>query len=269
MDTAKHGRCGRDIREALGSIGRPSVGQREDRQRFWKAIAEGVTSEKAGIVAGVSPVVGVRWFRQAGGMPNISFTPLSGRFLSFEEREEIALLRVQGNGAREIARQIGRDSSTISRELRRNAATRGGHAEYRATTAQWHAQRRARRPKDAKLATNLPLGQYVRDRLAGAIATEAGNRLGPQVPWTGRLHGQRQDRHWASSWSPEQIANRLPVDFPDDQSMRLSHEAIYQALYIHGRAGLPRELSMCLRNGHPLRVPRARTRSSVRRPSLW
>ena len=77
MGTAKHGRCRRGIRPALGSIGRPTVGKQEDRQRFWKAIAEGLTSEKAGILAGVSPVVGARWFRQAGGMPNVSFAPIS------------------------------------------------------------------------------------------------------------------------------------------------------------------------------------------------
>ena len=82
-------------------------------------------------------------------MPNVSFAPLSARFLSFAEREDIALLRVQGHGVREIAKRIGRHPSTISRELRRNAATRGGYVEYRATTAQWHAQRRARRPNRA------------------------------------------------------------------------------------------------------------------------
>ena len=236
MGTAKHGRCRRGIRPALGSIRRPTVGSREDRQRFWKAIADGLTSETAGILAGVSPVVGVRWFRQGGGMPNVSFAPLSTRFLSLAEREEVALLRAQGHGVREIARQIGRHASTISRELRRNAATRGGYVEYRATTAQWHAQRRARRPKEAKLASNAALMRYVHDRLAGAIATEHGKRLGPKIAWTGRRHGQRQDRHWARSWSPEQIANRLRIDFPEDESMRISHEAIYQALYIHGRA---------------------------------
>ena len=80
--------------------------------------------------------------------------PLSGRYLSLSEREEIALLRVQGNSMREIARQLGRAASTISRELRRNAATRGGGLEYRATTAQWHAERSARRPKQAKLVLN-------------------------------------------------------------------------------------------------------------------
>ncbi len=78
--------------------------------------------------------------------------------------------------------------------------------------------------------------------------------------WIGRRHGRRQDRRWARSWSPEQIANRLPVDFPDDESMRISHEAIYQALYVQSRGALRRELTACLRTGRALRVPRARTR---------
>jgi transposase, IS30 family len=82
---------------------------------------------------------------------------------------------------------------------------------------------------------------------------------GPAVGWIGRRHGRRKDRRWAHSWSPEQIANRLPVDFPDDGSMRISHEAIYQALYVQGRGALRRELSACLRTGRALRVPRART----------
>jgi len=83
-----------------------------------------------------------------------SAKPLSGRYLSLAEREELAILRVQGAGVREIARQMGRSASTISRELRRNAATRSGGLDYRATTAQWHADRAARRPKPAKLAIN-------------------------------------------------------------------------------------------------------------------
>jgi IS30 family transposase len=72
--------------------------------------------------------------------------------------------------------------------------------------------------------------------------------------------GRRKDRRWARSWSPEQIANRLWVDFPDDGSMRISHEAIYQALYVQGRGALRRELAACLRTGGALGVPRARTR---------
>ena len=114
-------------------------------------------------------------------MPSISLAPLSGRYLSFAEREEIAVLRAQGCGVREIARRVGRSPSTISRELRRNAATRGGLLEYRATTAQWHADRRARRPKVAKLAANDGLREYVQDRLAGMIAAPDGTTVpGPE-----------------------------------------------------------------------------------------
>lgn len=92
-------------------------------------------------------------------MPSISLAPLSGRYLSFTEREEVAMLYSQRLGVRELGRRIGRSPSTISRELYRNAATRSGGFEYRATTAQWHADRRAKRPKDAKLAVNYELQQ--------------------------------------------------------------------------------------------------------------
>jgi len=99
-------------------VERPPAGRREHRQRFWVAVARGVSSEDAAVEAGVSPVVGVRWFREGGGMPSVTLAPLSGRYLSFAEREEIALLRAQGEGVREIARRLGRSPSTISRELR-------------------------------------------------------------------------------------------------------------------------------------------------------
>ena len=194
-------------------------------------------------------------------MPPVSLASSSGRYLSFVEREEIALLRARGCGTREIARQLGRSPSTISRELRRNAATRGGGFEYRATTAQWHAETRARRPKPAKLASNPELCSYVQDRLAGAVRRPDGKAVdGPQVRWKGRRHGRRADRRWACSWSPEQISNRLRLEFSDDESMRISHEAIYQSLYVQGRGALRRELCACLRTGRALRVPRARAR---------
>jgi transposase-like protein len=128
-----------------------------------------VTSEEAAVEAGVSPAVGVRWFREGGGMPTVTQAPLSGRYLSFAEREEITVLRAQGCGVREIARQLGRSPSTVSRELRRNAGTRTGRLTYRASTAQWHADRRAERPKPAKLVVNLELRRYVQDRLSGAV----------------------------------------------------------------------------------------------------
>ena len=258
-------RSDRALRVALHPPGRPSAARREDRRRFWAAIAAGWSSEVAAIEAGVSPAVGTRWFREAGGMPPKSLAPsakpLSGRYLVFAEREEIALCRAQGQGIREIARRLGRAASTISRELRRNAATRGGGLEYRASTAQWHAERAARRPKRAKLATNAALRTYVQERLSGAVATPGGAAVvGPAVAWKGRRHGPRQARRWAKAWSPEQISRRLRRDFPGDETMRISHEAIYQALYVQGRGALRRELTACLRTGRALRVPRARSR---------
>jgi IS30 family transposase len=245
----------------MRSPGRPPIGRLEHRQRFWAAVARGLSSEDAAGEAGVSGPVGVRWFREGGGMPPVTLAPASGRYLSFAEREEIAILRGRGAKVREIARGLGRSPSTISRELRRNAATRGGRLEYRATTAQWHADMRARRPKPAKLAVNAKLRRYVQNRLSGAVERPDGVAVnGPAVKWKGRRHGRRRDRRWAQSWSPEQISNRLRLDFPDDASMRVSHEAIYQSLYIQGRGALRRELTTCLRTGRALRVPRARTR---------
>ncbi len=251
----------RATRPAMRSPGRPPAGRREHRRRFWAAIAPGLSSEQAAEQAGVSAAVGVRWFREGGGMPSAPLAAPSGRYLSFAEREEIAILRARDRGVREIARELGRSPSTISRELRRNAATRGGGLEYRATTAQWHAEMRARRPKPAKLAENPKLRRYVQDRLAGAVRRLDGGAVdGPKVRWRGRRHGRRTDRRWAWSWSPEQISNRLRLDFPDDGSMRFSHEAIYQSLYVQGRGALRRELTACLRTGRALRVPRARVR---------
>ncbi|KAB2588706.1 IS30 family transposase [Streptomyces arboris] len=191
----------------------------------------------------------------------------SGRYLSFAEREEIALLRARDFGVRAIARRLGRSPSTISRELRRNASTRSYHLEYRASLAQWHAERRAQRPKPAKLVADERLREYVQDRQAGNVVHALDGRVveGPQVPpWQGRNKPRRQDRRWATSWSPEQISQRLTVDFPEDESMRISPEAIYQALYVQGRGALKRELVACLRTGRSLRVPRERTRQSVR-----
>ena len=227
-------RSDRALRAVLpGSPGRPGVAQRENRRRFWAAIAAGRSSEAAAIEAGVSPAVGARWFREAGGMSPKSLAPSakppSGRYLVVAEREEIALGRAQGQGIREIARRLGRAPSTISREVRRNAATRSGGLAYRASTAQWHAERAAQRPKRAKLATTAALRTYVQERLAGEVGGSGSAAVrGPVVAWKGRRHGRRQDRRWATAWSPEQIARRLRLDFPEDETMRISHEAIYR-----------------------------------------
>jgi hypothetical protein len=138
----------RALRAPMRSPGRPEPSRAVQRD-FWRMIASGATTVEAAEGVGVSWPVGVRWFRHAGGMPPISLNEPAGRYLSFAEREEIALLRSQEAGVREIARRIGRDPATISRELRRNAATRGGKPVYRALVAQWKAQQAAKRPKGA------------------------------------------------------------------------------------------------------------------------
>ena len=246
-------------RSAMKSPGHPS--HRRDVERwFWREVAKGLSSEDAAAVVGVSQAAGSRWFRERGGMATLLRDPSSCRYLCFEEREEIALLRAEGKGVREIARSIGRSPSTISRELRRNAATRGGKLEYRPSVAQWKAEMVAARPKTAKLAANEALREYVEQRLSGQVRRPDGSAVaGPTVKaWKGRGKPHRADRRWARAWSPEQISARLRVDFPDDPSMRVSHEAIYQSLFVQGRGALARELTACLRTGRALRVPRAR-----------
>ena len=250
----------REVRLYRGQVpspGRPTVAWREDRVRFWAAIARGVVTEEAGVEAGVSSPVALRWFRHAGGVNPCLPPTVSGRYLSFSEREDVALLRARGLGVREIARRVKRDPSTISRELRRNAPTRTWRLDYKPSVAQWH-ERRARRPKVAKLAENERLRDYVQERLAGIVRAPDGHAVGPDGPaWKGRNKPHRKDRRWVQAWSPQQIANRLRLDFPDDESMRISHEAIYQALYVESR-GAEAELVACLRTGRALRVPRGR-----------
>ena len=251
-------------RGAMRSPGAPSL-RNEIERLFWKQIATGITSEKAAEATGVSSAVGTRWFRHRGGMPLFMSNQISGRYLSFAEREEIGLLRAKGVGVREIARFLGRSPSTVSRELTRNAATRCGRLEYRASVAQWKAELVAKRPKPAKLLTNLRLCHYVQDRLEGKVHGADGREIvGPrQAPFKDRNKPHRSDRKWVNGWSPEQISNRLQIDFPDDESMRISHEAIYQTLYIQGRGALKRELVSCLRSGRALRVPRARSQAKA------
>jgi hypothetical protein len=110
MQQPKRRRSDRALRARMQSQGRPPVARREDRQRFWAAIAKGLTTEEAGLITGISPAVAARWFRLSGGMPSVSQVPLSGRYLSFVEREEVALLRASGCGVRAIARRLHRFS---------------------------------------------------------------------------------------------------------------------------------------------------------------
>ena len=114
------------------------------------------------------------------------------------------------------------------------------------------------------MATNELLRDYVQERLSGVERTPDGRLVGPPGPrWNGKGKPHRADRRWVKAWSPEQISKRLRADFPNDESMRISHEAIYQALYVQGRGALKRELVTCLRTGRALRVPRARSQQKA------
>jgi len=214
----------------MRSAGRPIPARHVERE-FWRLIAAGKSTEDAAVTIGVSVPFGSRWFRHAGAMTPLPLTEPTGRYLSFVEREELALLRARGLGVRACAREMGRSPSTISRGLRRNAATRGSKLEYRATVAQRKAQMAATRPKPAKLATNPRLHEYVRERLAGELKGSDETVVpGPPAIWKGLNKPHHADRRWVSAWSPEQISKRLVVDFPDDEDMGINHEAIYQAL---------------------------------------
>ena len=205
------------------------------RRVFWTAVGEGLTTADAAARAGVSDVLGRRWFRQAGGMSPIRLSEPSSLRLSLEEREHIAVWRAEKVSAREMARRLGRAPTTVTRELQRNSPA-GRVRDYRGSKAQWRAEERAKRPKVSKLAAYPPLRDYVQDKLAG------------------RQH-----------WSPQQISARLRIEFPDDEQMQVSHEAIYQALYVQGRGGLRRELTACLRTGRAVRRPQRRAEERSRR----
>jgi IS30 family transposase len=195
---------------------------REHERRFWQGIRAGLSVDEAAASAGASWSWGRRIFVRLGGVnPTKPAEPSGHRYLRFEEREEIMRLQASGLGVRAIAREIDRDPSTVSRELRRAVGVRG----YRAGMAQTHADRGRRGPRGAKLATNLRLRREVQDRL------------------------ERHD-------SPEQIAGRLKIDFPDEPEMWVSAETIYQSLYIQARGGLKRELTAYLRTGRSMRKPR-------------
>jgi transposase, IS30 family len=205
---------------------------REVQKAFWRQVAAGASTENAALAIGVSRPVGYRWFAASGGvmLPRAvrESPPVSqashGRRLTPDDREEIAHLKRREKSVAEIAEAIGFHKSTVSRELRRNAS--GGR--YRATTAQRLADQRAReaRAKPAKLAVHSRLRAEVEDRL------------------------KRKQ-------SPEQIAHRLPLDFPDDPEMRVSHETIYTSIYVQGRGALRKDLAGHLRTGRAMRKPRA------------
>ncbi|WP_430595769.1 IS30 family transposase [Isoptericola sp. QY 916] len=211
---------------------------RSVERAFWRGVRDGLSVFEAAQAVGISFATGYRKVRQCGGVMPADLGEPSGRYLSLTEREELALLRAEGRGVREIARVLGRSASTISRELVRGTTA----GRYRAIAAQVRADERATRPKARKLAANPRLASWVQDKLA----PPAGGR-------------------WARAWSPTQVSRRLRVEFPDDDQMRISHEAIYQALYVQGRGGLRRELATALRTGRAMRRPQRSTSNRGKR----
>ncbi|MEJ2866114.1 IS30 family transposase [Actinomycetospora sp. OC33-EN07] len=240
----------------MGVVGRPRSRVRE--RAFWRARLEGLEHEAACALVGVSQHRGWRWVREVGGMVPDLREP-KGRYLSLAEQEEISRGLAADLSYAEIGRRIGRDRSTVKREVDRNHVTRerrGAHGgartpagpprpyrrvdarqarrdAYRAGPARHKADQRARRPKPTKFSGHPELVTEVQQGL--------------------ELH-----------WSPEQIAAELRVRFPDRPEMWVSHETIYQELYVQGRGSLRRELHRCLRTGRALRRPRAFTRRSGR-----
>jgi IS30 family transposase len=208
---------------------------------------------EAAVAVGVSEHTGLRWFADAGGVkPQLGEPKTSGTRprLTFADRVEIEFGVRTNESLQSIGERLGRPASTIKREIDTNGdvvnryegrksgyrrkeafgARQSGRAaepQYKALVAQARAERRARRPKPGKLACNEQLHDEVQARLL--------------------------DQH-----SPEQIARRLPMDFPDDTEMRVSPETIYQSIYLQGRGSLRRELHKCLRTGRALRKPQRR-----------
>ena len=202
------------------------------RRAFWRAIREGLPTATAAKRSSVSQGRGFRWFRECGGVSPVELSEPSDRYLRLAEREEIACGLERGESMRAIGRRIGRVASTISREIDLNGQP---GRPYRAVAAQAAAEARRRRPKPRKLAN---------ERLRARVQ-------------------QDLEKHW----SPEEIAARLRVDFPDDESMRISHETIYQSLFVQARGELRKDLTRRLRTGRTIRKPRRRVdgRSSPNR----
>jgi IS30 family transposase len=203
-------------------------------QPFWAALQRGEFITDAAEGVGTYRKKGARWMAAEGGVRPRRGRALLGRYLSFSEREEIALAWAAGEGVRSIARRLSRSPSTVSRELSRNADRDGC---YRATTAHARAWARASRPKPAKLVVNARLRELVQ-------------------------------RDLLRKYSPEQIAGRLRVQFPDEPEMWVSAETIYQSLYVRSRGALRRELSKCLRTGRALRKPGGRAAAHNRPPDM-
>ena len=249
-------------RGQIPSPGAPTVAWREDRVRFWAAIARGVKTDVAAAEARVSSPVGYRWFRHAGGVNPCLPATVSGRYLSFSEREDIALLRARGHGVREIARRVGRSPSTISRELRRNASTRpgGSTTRPRSRSGMPSGALDVRRSRSWLRTSGCAITSRNDWRARSELLTVVGwGRPDPsgqgrtsRIVAIGdgcRLGARSRSRSGSSSTSP--MMSRCGS--ATRRSTRPSTSKVVGAL--------KRELVACLRTGRALRVPRARSRT--------
>jgi IS30 family transposase len=226
----------------MGRLGLTRKVPRELRRQFWLQVREGGQVGQAAEALGIGSTTAERWFRQAGGVvpPDIR-VPVSGHRLSIEERENILAGISRGDSIRQIAKSLGRAPSTVSRELHKNmrhtyrnreqlsvpysGRRRTRPLDYRPSLAQQRAEAKASRPKPAKLAEDGWLRDQVQRKLKDKL-------------------------------SPQQIAQELRQEYPEEPEKRVSHETIYQSIYVQGKGALQRELSLCLRTGRALRKPR-------------
>jgi IS30 family transposase len=194
-------------------------------------LAAGLGVREAARAAGVSKSFAYLVHRKMGGVYRPPGTTYSARYLDREERYELARLRDAGLPQRAIAERLGRSPSTICRELARNRDP--GTGQYVPERADRLAWERQKRPRPSKLSRRPALRQEVQQLL---------------------------DRRY----SPQQISGRLKVLHPDDETMRISHESIYQGIYVYPRGELKRELQASLRSGRGARQRRGSRRGSGR-----
>jgi IS30 family transposase len=193
-----------------------------DRLLVMELVSSGVSAGEAGRAVGCTARSVNRLLVAVGGV-KARTRPRSGLRLSLEDREEIRVGLQGGDSFARIARSIGRSASTVSREVNNN----GGRQCYRAVAADGAAYRRALRPKPAKLATSPALRARVEELLE-------------------------------ARWSPQQISTRLKLEFADDPQMQVSHETIYQSLFVQARGALRKDLARCLRTGRTRRRAQGR-----------
>jgi IS30 family transposase len=212
-------------REWSGNPRRLSHADRAEIDRLYR---KGETFATIAARVGCSEKSIQRYVAATGGLKSRG-RPRSPLRLSREEREEISRSLRCGESRRAIAARLGRAPSTISREV----ALNGSRDEYRAWRADTSALERSRRPKPTKL--------YLNARLRCTV-----------------------DQWLCERWSPQQIAARLVREYPDDPTMRVSHETIYKTLFVQTRGALRKELTTCLRTGRTQRRPRLRGEQAKR-----